>query len=78
MDQRKNIKLYQEKDSTIDEIHQYHSKILYNHLNPPDIMPDTKETLVTSALITPNQIYEQNIKESLKNKQSQKNTAEID
>ena len=74
MDQKKDIKLYQKWDTSITEIQEYHSKILKNHLNPPVLEPESIGLTESSALLTPNQIYEQTLKQSLKNKKTEETT----
>ena len=78
MDQRKEIKFFEKPDSSISEIQEYHSKILHNHLNPPILSPDSKELSTTSALITPNHLYEQKLKQSVIDKKQEEDLPKIE
>lgn len=70
MDQRKEINLFEKTDASIIEIQEYHSTILNNHLNPPILSPRSNEVLST-ALVTPNYLYEQTMKQLVKNKKQE-------
>lgn len=78
MDQRKEIKFFEKPDSSLTEILEYHSKILDNHLNPPVLSQHSNETLSTSALETPNHIYEQKMKQLVKDKKQEENTSKTE
>jgi len=71
MNHKKNIELYQKCDSSIDEISEYHTEILKNHLKPIGLEYDTKPLTISSALITPNHLYEQTIKRSIELKNNE-------
>ena len=70
---KKNIQLHQKYDSSIEEISEYHTQILKNHLNPIGLENISIPSEEYSALITPNHLYEQTIKQSIeiKNKQQE-------
>jgi hypothetical protein len=71
MNYKKNIHLYQNCDSLIEEISEYHTQILKNHLNPIGLENISKPHANSSALITPNHIYEKTIKRSIEIKNEQ-------
>jgi hypothetical protein len=69
MDQKKDIKLYHHGDITIEDVREYHTRILQNHLNPPLLEQHANDLIGASALITPTHIYEQTLKQSIKDKE---------
>ncbi len=69
MNQNREIKNFHKGDISINEIHEYHTKIIQNHLNPLSFKTNTNELIETSALITPNQLYEQKLKQCVKERE---------